>query len=89
MTNTNSTKIWDDPKFLIIMCLTLGLAPFVPEPHIWGKVRWIMGGAKGMQAMDYFDFVMHGTPWFLLIRYGVMIVFQKLRKKPTVGQEQV
>jgi len=44
------------------MCLTLGLAPFVPEPHIWGKVRWIMGGAKGMQAMDYFDFVMHGTP---------------------------
>lgn len=71
------------------MCLTLGLAPFVPEPHIWEKVRWIMGGAKGMQAMDYFDFVMHGTPWFLLIRYGVMIVFQKLRKKPTVVQEQV
>lgn len=71
------------------MCLTLGLAPFVPEPHIWEKVRWIMGGAKGMQAMDYFDFVMHGTPWFLLIRYGVMFVFQKLRKKPTVVQEQV
>lgn len=71
------------------MCLTLGLAPFVPEPHIWGKVRWIIGGAKGMQAMDYFDFVMHGTPWFLLIRYGVMVVFQKLRKKPTVNQAQV
>lgn len=40
-------KIWNDWAFIIMACLTLGLAPFVPEPHIWGKVRWILGGAKG------------------------------------------
>ena len=46
--------------------LTLGLAPFNP-PHIWGKIQWIMGGAVGMKAVDWGDFIMHGTPWVLLI----------------------
>lgn len=46
--------------------LTLGLAPFTP-PHIWGKIQWIAGGAHGMQPIDWFDFVLHGTPWVLLI----------------------
>ncbi len=47
--------------------ITLGLAPFFPEPHIWGKIRWIMGGAVGMQPLDWFDFLFHGAPWFLMI----------------------
>ncbi len=51
--------------------LTLGLAPFVPEPHIWGKVKWVMGGAVGMQGQDWFDFVFHGTPWFALIGLSI------------------
>ncbi|MEZ4921706.1 MAG: hypothetical protein R2780_00910 [Crocinitomicaceae bacterium] len=50
----------------VIASLTLGLAPFAPEPHIWGKLKWISGGAVGMQAMDWFDVVLHGTPWLLL-----------------------
>lgn len=50
-------------------CLTLGLAPFIPEPHIWGKIKWIMGGAHGMTITDWFDFLLHGTPWFLLLIY--------------------
>jgi hypothetical protein len=54
-------------KLLLAACLTLGLAPFVPEPHIWGKLRWIAGGAVGMQPMDWFDTLLHGTPWLLLI----------------------
>jgi len=53
---------------VILFCLTLGLAPFVPEPHIWGKLKWIMGGAEGMQAIDWFDTLFHGLPWLLLIR---------------------
>lgn len=52
---------------LILLCLTLGLAPFTPEPHIWGKIKWIMGGAVGMAAIDWFDFVLHGLPWALII----------------------
>jgi len=52
--------------------LILGLAPFVPEPHIWGKLKWVMGGGAfsgehPMGAMDWFDLLMHGTPWLLLI----------------------
>lgn len=59
-------------KLFGIASLTLGLAPFTPEPHIWGKLTWILGGANGMQAMDWFDFLMHGAPWFLLIISGVL-----------------
>lgn len=53
---------------IILMCLTLGLAPFFPEPHVWGKVKWVAGGAVGMQLMDWLDFLFHGFPWILLVR---------------------
>lgn len=49
-----------------IVSITLGLAPFVPEPHIVGKVRWVAGGAIGMTGMDWFDLVFHGFPWVFL-----------------------
>lgn len=64
-------------RLVILLCLTLGLAPFFPEPHIWGKLKWIAGGAKGMQAMDWFDVVLHGFPWVLLIR----VIILKITKK--------
>lgn len=60
--------------------LTLGLAPFLTEPHLFGKIRWIMGGAVGMQPIDRFEFVFHGTPWVLLIR---AFIFTFLLKKVT------
>lgn len=65
------------PSIIIMMCLTLGLAPFVPEPHIWGKLKWIAGGAVGMKPMDWFDVVLHGTPWILLIRLGLIKLLGK------------
>jgi hypothetical protein len=52
---------------LLPICLTLGLAPFVPEPHIIGKIRWIAGGAVGMTALDWGDTLLHGLPWLLLL----------------------
>lgn len=55
-------------RIIILLCLTLGLAPFLPEPHIWGKLKWIAGGAEGMQAEDWFDFLFHGFPFILLLR---------------------
>lgn len=61
--------ILDDWKLIALACITLGLAPFYPEPHIWGKLKWVLGGAHGMQLIDWWDFIMHGTPWFLLIVY--------------------
>lgn len=63
----NKIAWYNDWKILVIGCLTLGLTPYVPEPHILGKIRWLAGGAKGMQLLDWWDLVMHGTPWVLLI----------------------
>ena len=66
MTNTSHKR----QLFLIlIFCLTIGLAPYFPEPHVWGKIKWLAGGAKGMTLMDYFDFVFHSLPWILLVLF--------------------
>ena len=64
----------------ILASLSLGLAPFLPEPHLFGKVRWIIGGAEGMQAMDWFDLAMHGAPFgflFWLIINDMVSLFRK------------
>jgi hypothetical protein len=61
-------KPWNDWKLVIMACLFLGLAPFFPEPHLLGKLRWVAGGAIGMQPMDWFDLAWHGLPWLLLLR---------------------
>lgn len=58
----------------------MGLAPYVPEPHIVGKLRWIAGGANGMAGMDWFDFLLHGTPWALGIRLGILRLIKALKK---------
>lgn len=66
-------------KLIILLCLTLGLAPFFPEPHIWGKIRWIVGGANGMAFMDWFDVLLHGFPFILLIRLIILKVIGLLK----------
>jgi len=50
----------------LLAALTLGLAPFTPEPHLVGKLRWVLGGGAGMGPMDVFDLVLHGAPWVWL-----------------------
>ena len=61
-------SVINDWRLLIFACLTLGLAPFSPEPHLFGKIRWVAGGAVGMGLMDWFDLFFHGLPWLLLLR---------------------
>ena len=72
-------KLLEYWKYTGLLALTLGLAPFSPEPHIWGKIKWILGGAKGMKAMDWFDFVLHGSPWIVFIVLSILIVLKKLQ----------
>lgn len=50
---------------LVAMALTLGLAPFVPEPHIWEKLKMLAAGDLS-RAVDWFDLLLHATPWVLL-----------------------
>ncbi|MDX1758849.1 hypothetical protein GQ41_0393 [Arenibacter algicola] len=64
-------------KIVLLLCLTLGLAPYFPEPHILGKVKWILGGATGMKPMDWFDVLLHGFPFVLLIRLLLIKVLKK------------
>ena len=52
-------------SILVIASLTLGLAPFVPEPHIWEKLKMLAEGTLS-RPIDIFDFLMHATPWVLL-----------------------
>ena len=70
-------KLFNEFRLIILLCLTLGLAPFFPEPHLWGKLKWIAGGANGMQLKDWFDVLMHGLPWLLLIRLIIVKFFKK------------
>lgn len=68
-------------KLFLLASLTLGLAPFNP-PHIWGKIQWIIGGnafsgKNAMQAQDWFDVLLHGSPWILLIISSALIITKK------------
>lgn len=64
----------------VLIALTLGLAPFSP-PHIVGKIKWVMGGAKGMQPMDWFDLLLHGTPWLFLAYTVIRISYDYMVRR--------
>jgi hypothetical protein len=53
-------------SILLIATLTLGLAPFVPEPHVWEKLKMLLTGDLG-KPIDIFDLLMHAAPWLLLL----------------------
>lgn len=63
----NRSSFLLNPVLWLVIALTLGLAPFTPEPHVWEKLKWVAAGAEGMKAIDWFDFFLHGTPWVLLL----------------------
>ena len=53
-------------NLVIIACLTLGLAPFFPEPHIWEKLKMLAGGNL-VKPIDMFDLLMHAAPFVVLV----------------------
>ena len=55
---------------VVLACLTLGLAPFTP-PHIVEKLGMLFTG-KLVKPIDWFDLVLHGAPWMLLIVKAVL-----------------
>lgn len=57
-------------ELLILACLTIGLAPYMPQPHILEKLRMLMKGTL-VRPIDWFDLVLHATPWALLILKGL------------------
>lgn len=57
-------------SWLIIACLTIGLAPFFP-PHLWEKIQMLTRGEL-VRPLDWFDLLMHATPWVLLVVKGLL-----------------
>ena len=53
-------------NLLILAALTLGLAPFMPEPHIWEKLKMLVAGDL-VRPIDIFDLLLHAAPWALLL----------------------
>jgi len=51
---------------LVLLALLLGLAPFVPEPHLWEKLKLLAAGGLS-RPIDIFDLVLHASPWVLLV----------------------
>ena len=65
--------------FMFIAAIGFALAPFKPEPHLFGKVRWVMGGAEGMGLQDWFNLLMHGLPITLLTLWALWRFIAKVR----------
>jgi hypothetical protein len=51
---------------LLLACLLLGLAPFVPEPHVWEKLKMLFAGTL-VRPLDIFDLLLHAAPFVVLI----------------------
>ena len=51
---------------LIAAARLLGLAPFVPEPHLWEKLKMLAAGTL-RRPIDIFDLVYHAAPIVLLV----------------------
>jgi hypothetical protein len=58
---------------VLIACASLGLAPFAPVPHVVEKLGMLLRGQL-VQPIDWFDLVMHGAPWALLIGKAIVAV---------------
>lgn len=50
----------------IIMTIFLGLAPFMPEPHLWGKLKMLVAGDL-VKPIDIFDMFFHMAPGLVLL----------------------
>ena len=69
-------------EFLIPVAIIFGLAPFVSEPHLIGKLRMLVAGDLS-RPVDIFDLVLHGLPLVLLgIRAGYDVAARMRGERP-------
>ncbi len=57
---------------VIVLALTLGLAPFRP-PHIVEKLQMLFRGTL-VKPLDWFDLLLHAAPWVLLLAKAAVSV---------------
>ncbi|PIE66547.1 MAG: RND transporter [Desulfobacterales bacterium] len=51
---------------VLLAVLTVGLAPFTPEPHVVEKIKMLVAGTL-TRPIDIFDLLFHLTPFVLLV----------------------
>ncbi|MET0104508.1 MAG: RND transporter [Sedimenticola sp.] len=52
--------------FVVVAAVLLGLAPFVPEPHVLEKLRMLAEGTL-VKPVDIFDLFLHAAPIVVLV----------------------
>jgi len=62
---------------LAVGAVLLGLAPFIPEPHLWEKLKMLAAGSL-TKPIDIFDLVMHAS---LLLLLGLKFFRQWSRRR--------
>jgi hypothetical protein len=61
---------------LALIAVLLGLAPFVPEPHLWEKLKMLAAGTLS-RPIDIFDLLLHATPIVVLLLKLARIASQR------------
>jgi len=64
--------------FPVLASLTLGLAPFYPEPHIVKQYYNIVNGTFN-EPIAWLDLAFHGAPWVWLV-VVTLLYFLKPKK---------
>jgi hypothetical protein len=59
------------------LAVVMALLPFVPEPHLWEKLKMLVAGTL-VRPIDIFDLFLHGTPLLLLM---LKLVFGLVRMR--------
>ncbi|MDH3253529.1 MAG: RND transporter [Acidobacteriota bacterium] len=59
-------------SLIVLLCLTLGLAPFAP-PHLIEKLQMLARGTL-VRPIDCLDLGLHALPWALLLLKSVRVL---------------
>lgn len=64
---------------LILGTLTLGLAPFFPQPHFFEKMHMLINGEL-FRGIDVFDLFLHGLfPLLLIVKAALSLNHSKIK----------
>jgi len=58
------------------LAIFLALAPFLPEPHLWEKLKMLFAGTL-VRPIDIFDLFLHGIPLLILLLKASLDVSRK------------
>jgi hypothetical protein len=61
---------------LLPLAVLMALMPFVPEPHLWEKLKMLAAGTL-VRPIDIFDLFLHGAPLVLLALKLLSGLFRK------------